>query len=183
MSCSHPGIKSGNHYGALFKIEPRDDLSWTQIDLRNRALFFKPTPKPQLPFFPWLEDEYTVGMPRFDQAHQRLVARINNLHEAMVVKRDRTLAASVFKKLLQETRVHFVDEEFILTQFNFPDSEAHFAEHSDLLQEATEFLRNYEAGNLSALVLLNSLKAWLINHIKNSDRKYTSFLRRQRWSE
>ena len=147
-------------------------------------MFFKPAPKPLPPtsFFPWLEEEYTVGIPRFDRAHQRLVARINDLHEAMVVRRDRTLSAAVFTKLIHETRAHFVDEESILTQFNFPDTETHFAEHSDLLQEATDFLRKYEAGNLSALVLLNSLKAWLINHIKNSDRKYTSFLRRQRWS-
>ena len=145
-------------------------------------MFFKPAPKPEPPFFPWLEEEYTVGIQRFDRTHQRLVARINDLHEAMMVKRDRTLATSMFTKLIQETRAHFVDEESVLTQFNFPDGEAHFAEHSDLIQEATEFLRKYEAGTLSALVLLNSLKAWLINHIKNSDRKYTSFLRRQRWS-
>ena len=147
-------------------------------------MFFKTAPKPQLPipFFPWIEEEYTVGIQRFDRAHQKLVARINDLHEAMMVKRDRTLATAVFSKLIHETRAHFVDEESILTQFSFPDSEVHFAEHSDLIEEATEFLRKYEAGNLSALVLLNSLKAWLINHIKNSDRKYTSFLRRQRWS-
>ncbi|MBL0312435.1 MAG: hemerythrin family protein [Holophagaceae bacterium] len=147
-------------------------------------MFFKSAPKPQPPtaFFPWLDEEYTVGIQRFDRAHQRLASRINDLHEAMMVKRDRLLATAVFTKLIQETRAHFVDEESILTQFNFPDSEAHFAEHSDLLQEAAEFLRKYEAGNLSALVLLNTLKAWLINHIKNSDRKYTGFLRRQRWS-
>lgn len=147
-------------------------------------MFFNSGPKPSPPasFFPWIEDEYTVGIPRFDRAHQRLAARINDLHEAMVVRRDRTLSMAVFAKLIQETRNHFVDEESILTQFNFPDTETHFAEHSDLIQEATEFLRHYESGNLSALVLLNSLKGWLINHIKNSDRKYTSFLRRQRWS-
>lgn len=147
-------------------------------------MFFKSEPKPPLPtsFFPWIEEEYTVGIPRFDKAHQRLAARISDLHEAMVVRRDRTLAAAVFTKLIHETRAHFVDEESILTQFNFPDTEAHFAEHSDLIREANEFLRHYESGNLSALVLLNSLKEWLINHIKNSDRKYTSFLRRQRWS-
>ena len=147
-------------------------------------MFFRPAPRPEPPgpFFPWSQEEYTVGIERFDRAHQRLAARINDLHEAMVVRRDRTLATAVFTKFIHETRVHFVDEESILTQFNFPDSEDHFAEHSDLIHEATEFLRKYEAGNLSALVLLNSLKAWLINHIKNSDRKYTSFLRRQRWS-
>ena len=66
--------------------------------------------------------------------------------------------------------------------FDFPDTEGHFAEHSDLIREATEFLRKFEAGTLSAMLLLNSLKAWLINHIKNSDRKYAGFLRRQRWS-
>ena len=147
-------------------------------------MFFKPAPKPEPPgpFFPWNQEEYTVGIERFDRAHQRLVARINNLHEAMVVKRDKLLATAVFNKLIQETRAHFVDEETILTQFDFPDTEGHFAEHSDLIREATEYLRKYEAGSLSALLLLNSLKAWLINHIKNSDRKYAGFLRRQRWS-
>ena len=147
-------------------------------------MFFKTDPKPQPPtsFFPWLEDEYTVGLQRFDRAHQRLVARINELHDAMVVRRDRSLSTVVFAKLIQETRAHFVDEETILTQFNFPDGEVHFAEHSDLLLQATEYLKNYEAGTLSSLVLLNSLKSWLINHIKQSDRKYSGFLRRQRWS-
>lgn len=145
-------------------------------------MFSKPAPQPELPFFPWLEEEYTVGIQRFDRAHQRLAARISSLHEAMVVRRDRTLAAAIFAKLIQETRAHFVDEETILAQFNYPEGEAHFAEHSDLIEEATDFLRNYEAGNLSALVLLNSLKTWLINHIKGSDRKYTAFLRRQSWS-
>lgn len=140
--------------------------------------FFGAETKSPKVYFPWIEADYTVGLRRFDEEHRRLAELLNQLHVAMVERRDRSLAHELLGRFQKEARIHFESEEAALKETGYPDQEAHFAGHTDLLQELRELEQRYLGGSLSALVMLDFLKNWLVQHIKVSDRKYTAHLRR-----
>lgn len=144
-------------------------------------LFFKskPKPAPQEPFFPWNPADFSVGVTRFDEDHQRLGDLLNRIHGALTHRRDRVEAAHLLERLLQEARDHFAKEEAALQATDYPDAEEHIAEHQLLLREGADLLRQFQAGSISGLAFPNFLKHWLIGHIKDSDRKYAVFLRRK----
>ncbi len=144
-------------------------------------LFFKPRPKPPAdePFFPWLPGEYSVGVARLDQDHQFLAELLNQMHVALIQKRDRAQAVQLLDRFVQDVRRHFNAEEAALEEAGYPELEAHVAEHQLLLTEAADLLRQFQAGSISGLAFPNFLKHWLIGHIRDSDRKYAACLRRK----
>lgn len=138
----------------------------------------KPKAQPPAPgpFLPWTPD-LKIGIQRFDLEHQQLGALINQLHTLMVIKRDRVGADQLTDLLLQATRTHFASEEALLTELDYPECEAHFLEHSKLIDELRDLQRQFRAGTLSALAMPTFLKKWLLDHIQNTDRRYTAHLR------
>lgn len=139
----------------------------------------KPKPPPaQSPttFFSWSR-ELNIGIRQFDAEHQNMGSLINQLHTLLVVKRDRAAADQLTDQLIQTTRTHFANEEALLTEHAYPEREAHFHEHSFLIDELRDLQRQFKAGTLSALAMPTFLKKWLLEHIQNTDRKYVSFLK------
>jgi hemerythrin-like metal-binding protein len=141
--------------------------------------FSRPKPQPETPFFAWSDPEHSVGVDIFDQEHKQLAELVTRLHTTLVTNRDRDLARQLLESLIAQTRVHFAHEEAVLETAVYPERTAHFAEHAVLLRELQDLLRQFHAGNLSALALPMFLKNWLIPHIQTSDRKYAGTLRRQ----
>jgi hemerythrin-like metal-binding protein len=127
-------------------------------------------------FFSWSK-EHDIGIRQFDAEHQHMGSLISQLHTLMVVKRDRTAADQLTDQLIQTTRTHFANEEALLTEHGYPEWEAHFHEHSILINELHDLQRQFKAGTLSALAMPTFLKKWLLEHIQNTDRKYVSFLK------
>lgn len=138
----------------------------------------KPKTPPAAPitFFSWTPD-LNIGVQQFDLEHQQMGALINQLHTLMVIKRDRVAADQLTDVLIQATRTHFTSEETLLTEVDYPDCEAHFHEHSNLISELRDLQRQFKAGTLSALAMPTFLKKWLLDHIENTDRRYVDHLR------
>ncbi|MBK8792736.1 MAG: hemerythrin family protein [Holophaga sp.] len=138
----------------------------------------KPKPAPEEPFVAWSSADFSVGVARFDQDHKRLADLLNRIHAALIQNRDRAQASQLMDELIQETRFHFFQEEAALKAASYPGLEAHAAEHQALLQEAADLHRQFQAGTISGLAFPNFLKNWFTTHIKESDRKYSAWLRR-----
>lgn len=120
-----------------------------------------------------------VGLRRYDEEHQRMGDLINQIHQAALERRDRSLCQALLERFQQATRNHFDSEEAALRETGFPDHEAHAEEHTQLLSALRDMQQRYQSGSLSALILVDFLRNWLIQHIKLSDRKYAAHLRRQ----
>jgi hemerythrin len=138
----------------------------------------KSTPKSSVAstFLPWTND-LLIGIKQFDLEHQEMADLINQLHTLMVVQRDRPGADQLTDNLLRITRTHFTNEEALLTSLGYPECEAHFHEHSNLIDELRDLRRQFRDGTISALVTPKFLKKWLLEHTQNTDRKYVPFLR------
>ena len=159
--------------------EPPDLASTPSLCHHPCMLFSKPKPKRKAPFFVWSEHDHSVGVGKFDDEHQDLTTMMAQIHEALLEEHDRIQAVTLMEKLVQETRVHFTHEENAMEESHFPDLEAHAAEHTALIAQTQNLLRQFARGSMNAMIFPSFLRDWLIPHMQDYDRKYSATLRRQ----
>ena len=126
--------------------------------------------------FDWTP-EYSVSVLRFDSEHKKLIALINELHEAMSAGRGRAIVARVLKELTDYTRHHFAGEEEAMRRAGYPGLQAHIAEHRALSEQLTKYYDEWAANESASPVdLLFFLRNWLQKHILQTDHKYGNAL-------
>jgi hemerythrin len=83
----------------------------------------------------------------------------------------------LISKLNAYTAMHFGREEHYFELFSYPESEAHQKEHADFEDRIIEFEKEFDRGGQDlSMEIMNFLSNWLVNHIKDSDKKYGPFL-------
>ena len=130
-------------------------------------------------FFPW-KTEYSVQHTGIDGQHQRLVAILNDLYDAMTDGQGRTAIGRVLKGLLDYTKSHFSYEEQQMQRCSYPALLHHKEEHRKLLQQVDQYAKEWnDTQSVSAVQLATFLKDWLLNHIGQTDRPLATYLRAQ----
>ena len=123
-------------------------------------------------------DRLSTGIRVFDEQHKKLVAILNDMHEALKSGKGREALADILRRLENYARTHFTSEEVIMRKYEFPGYLEHKREHEQFIAKVKEFRRRYEAGDLTlSFDVLKFLKDWLINHIMGTDKKYGPYLR------
>ena len=115
----------------------------------------------------------SVGIPTIDAQHQKLVALVNTLYEAMSAGKGNDVIGHVIQELTEYTRTHFSYEEGLFAMHGYPNAEAHIAEHKALLADVAELHARFKRGEkISAVSVGTFLKNWLAKHIQGADRDY-----------
>ncbi len=79
--------------------------------------------------------------------------------------------------LIVYTDKHFKYEEELFVTYNYPGYEEHKREHDELTRQVQELNAKFTAGSASfSMEMMRFLKAWVIEHIMQSDKKYSAFL-------
>lgn len=126
--------------------------------------------------FEW-KDSYSVGITEFDNHHKKLVALINELHEAMKVGKSKEMMGSILNQLIDYTGFHFGAEEKYFKLYNYPDQEAHKIQHKQFVDKVSNFKTDFTVGKVMlSMEIMDFLKNWLIQHISQTDKKYGPFL-------
>ena len=127
--------------------------------------------------FEW-KDIYSTGIHSIDAQHRNLFAVAEDLFAAMSTGQGRAAVGRTLDRMVQYTASHFAHEERLMRLHNFPDFEAHKAEHDKLTAQVLQFQADYRAGKVTITVqLLQFLRDWLQKHIQGSDQQYAPFLR------
>lgn len=122
------------------------------------------------------DDHYSVKISKFDQEHQHLVDVINHLYESMKVGKGQVELGKILEELVDYTRQHFANEEALMLKHAYPKYAEHKASHDHLTQQVLEFKSQYEAGKIGLSVqMMNFLKEWLVKHILDEDKDYSTF--------
>ena len=122
-------------------------------------------------------ETYSVKVKEIDVQHKKLVDIINELHEKMKEGKGKEVVEKLLAELLDYTVFHFSFEEKLLNINNYPDHKTHAKLHADLMEQVQVFRNKVKSGNsLLSLELMNFLKKWLVEHILDSDKKYSAFL-------
>lgn len=129
-----------------------------------------------MPLISWNES-LSVGVAEIDQQHQKLIAIINDLNDAMRQGKSKDVMSKIISGLISYTQTHFGTEENYFAKFQYPDTAAHKAEHAKFVAKAVDFRSGFDSGKIGLSVeVLNFLSDWLTNHIKGTDKKYGPFL-------
>jgi hemerythrin len=121
-------------------------------------------------------DSLSVGIVEIDRQHQRLVAMINELHDAMRQGKGKDILGKIINGLVTYAGTHFKTEEKYFDQFQYPEATTHKKEHSDFTQKVAEFKGKFDTGQaVLSLEIITFLSNWLQHHINVIDKKYGPF--------
>ena len=132
-------------------------------------------------FLQW-RDSWLLGHKEIDAQHIALADLLNEIAESLQGDpnpfRPNENTGALLQRLLDETRQHFADEEEIMRSFVFPDLPSHKREHTMLLAELKDFIRDVNEGRKPLdLGSITSLKHWLIDHVGHTDRDFMQFVK------
>jgi hemerythrin-like metal-binding protein len=126
-------------------------------------------------FIKW-SDNLSVKVGEIDGQHQKLIALINQLHDAMAQGKGKEAVSSIVQGLVGYAGAHFALEERYFDKFKYPDAASHKQEHAAFVQKIVEFQDKFNKGALTlTLEVMNFLKDWLVKHIQGTDQKYSAF--------
>ena len=123
----------------------------------------------------WTSDLET-GIQVIDKQHQRIVDYINKLYHAQQFH-SREEVGTVLDELVDYTFSHFAFEESLMEEAGYPFINAHKKVHQLFVRRVADYQQRFKMGEDIADELLNTLRAWLINHIRNDDQDYSEDVR------
>ena len=81
-------------------------------------------------------------------------------------------------ELVDYVRYHFAEEEKLMAEHNYSQTDRHAELHQVFVRKVAGFLKKLKTdGSISAQDLLSFLKSWLIDHILREDTKLRSLNR------
>ncbi len=124
------------------------------------------------------DEKYDTGIKVIDSQHRRLFMLTNQLHESIMDGKSYDTLDKIFQNLIDYTIKHFSDEERLLLIYDYPQYKEHKKGHSDLTKEMRELFIQFKTGALPAasLKVKKFLLTWIIDHILNSDMRYTKYI-------
>ena len=122
------------------------------------------------------KQEYSVGVERLDRQHQRIISVINKLIAKPRAIRTSGTIADVLAELNSYVSEHFLLEEQLLEENDYPSLIAHSKKHTEYSARIADFcLRTVEKDQKVPEELLRYLGEWWIGHILHEDMQYKSF--------
>jgi hemerythrin len=117
-----------------------------------------------------------TGIEVIDNQHRRIVDYINQL-EDIKETHSREEVAVVLDELVDYTLSHFAFEESLMEEAGYPFINAHKRVHQLFVRRVSDYMQRFKIGEDITEELHNTLKAWLINHIRNDDNDYSEIVR------
>lgn len=125
----------------------------------------------------WTE-ELSVGVPRLDEHHRRLIELTNLLGTAIAAGDTETVTGAVLGELVRYVYYHFGEEERLMEAAGYADLAIHRQHHKAMAEHVRGLEERYDRdpGAVMTADLHSFLADWLINHIRSEDLRYRAVL-------
>ena len=137
-------------------------------------------------YITWV-DTFNVGIAIIDSQHRKLVEVVNELHSGTNTatgdenkeKREASFRAAM-RAAVEYVRVHFATEELLMKKYNYPDTVAHKAQHTEFVRRVLQGAGRFESGHTNEGVhLVIFLRNWLLEHIAITDKNLALYIKKQ----
>jgi len=126
--------------------------------------------------FHWSES-YSVHIAVLDEQHQRMIATLNELNQALRAGIGGSVMDTVLEKLMEYSTAHFDTEETLMEEHKFPGLSTHRARHREFREKMAEFLEGHRAGKQCVPVsVMLFMEGWLKEHMLKTDQLYSAYL-------
>lgn len=123
-----------------------------------------------------LSAELLTGIGEIDAQHQLLFDSVSRLEGAVAGKERWDAVHYALTDLTDFAHIHFSVEEALMRLHDYPDFEAHLAEHRRFTRKLAEFTERSVRTDV-ADDMIEFLRKWLIHHIGETDKAYLPCLR------
>ena len=120
------------------------------------------------------------GYDKVDNQHKQLVAAVNNLMEASSSGKGDHAVMETLDFLTGYAVKHFMDEEKLQVQFNYPDYLNHKRIHDEFKLRVGDFVEMVKKEGPTEKVISevsSTIGAWLLNHIKGDDFRMAAYIK------
>ena len=119
--------------------------------------------------------EFSVGVQRLDEQHQKIIQVINKLIDNPDVFDAAETIDEVLLELTNYVSAHFLLEEQMLEKNGYPDLLEHSKKHTAYGEKVTAYCLDAIKKNNNPEELLAFLREWWIAHILHEDMHYKEF--------
>ena len=126
-------------------------------------------------FIVW-KDEFSVGSQIIDAQHAGLIDLINRLYHGVQQSVSPKQQRDILQQLQEYAGTHFVDEENIMREHEFPGLAQHYEAHEVFTRRVRQFVLDAGTTQDISFEILTFLKEWLIKHILHMDHQYIPFI-------
>ena len=117
------------------------------------------------------ETRFEIGHKRIDFEHMIFFDLVMTLKDCLKGKGDLARADRILNEIIMYAQFHFVSEENIMEEVDYPDLATHRELHADLIDS---FNNKLVAGDLDALLAF--LLDWFVKHTSIEDKKTAAFV-------
>jgi hemerythrin len=130
-----------------------------------------------MPLIDWRED-YEIGIGAINHEHRELIDLINEMHAGLSGDASPEAAVGFLGELHTQVSSHFALEERMMREAHYHDSDAHKAEHEELLDSIHELMDAYGDGETFNFDerIAGTFRAWFEHHLKGADTRLHQFL-------
>jgi len=122
------------------------------------------------------DNKYELGHERIDAEHRIFFRLMMDFQEAVTYGAPNEKLLRTLNEIVKYADFHFVSEENIMTDNNYPDQKRHAHLHNILLSEVKDKLHQFTSGNIGANEVFEFLFEWFALHTSNEDKKLVGFL-------
>lgn len=131
-----------------------------------------------MPAIKW-SDSLLVGIREIDKQHHDLTNLINELHDAYTQGKDKEILLDFMSRINDCIRDHFLVEQDIMEEYDYPYIDDHMDEHNDFMLRALDHLKDCaDDRDELAKDVLDYLVDWWEKHISGTDKRMGMFLKK-----
>jgi hemerythrin-like metal-binding protein len=120
---------------------------------------------------------FETGIGSIDSQHQSLFEAMNKLADAYRLGVAKVQAEESLGFLVQYTHEHFLAEEKVMRDMDYPGLGPHMALHAELMEQAHAMQASHAQGSPTTMEVTIFLADWLKHHIHEADMDYVAFTR------
>ena len=122
--------------------------------------------------------KFSVGVQKIDEEHKKLIGIINKAAVTNKSKKIRVVLATL-DEMINYAGYHFLTEETYMVGSDYPEYLFHRNEHIGFTDKGIDFQNRVVSGDSQVVNEAQEfLKQWLVNHIQETDSRYTDWFNR-----
>lgn len=122
------------------------------------------------------DQKFELGHQRIDNEHRVFLSLIIDASTMGETTAPKDRALRLLAEVKKYAEFHFLSEENIMIDVDYPDYEHHKAEHARLLARLDDKIHLYTAGSKSLTDVANFMFEWFALHTTQIDKKLASYI-------
>jgi hemerythrin len=123
-----------------------------------------------------IDGVYVVGNDLLDAQHKVILNYMAKIYTNLLANKKDTELYKFVDRLDTYCKLHFLDEEQMMGEIEFPEIADHKAQHALFVTHLENFMGRYEGQNsVKNIGDLVFLKGWFMEHIEAFDTKYSTY--------